>query len=130
MTATQNLEAKCRRLVERGFNDSGPEGHVVREIALTLEQMHEARGQERQLEDRLTEREMDVKTRMINLTTPRNEYDFGKWATRTQMRNQLETSLVRLERHVQGLAVEREKRLHSLQDRLLALWNRREQITG
>ncbi len=129
MTASENLEARCRRLVDSQRTEtSDPSNLIEHEIALTMEQIDSVRSQEHQLENRLTEHEMDLKTRILNLKTPPLEYDWDRWAKRKQMTHQLETSLVRLEQQFQGLAVEREKRLHTLQDRLLALWNRREQV--
>ncbi len=129
MTASENLEARCRRLINRQRPEtSDPASLTEHEIALTLEQIDSVRSQEHQLEDRLTKREIDLKTRILNLKTPPLEYNWDRWARRKQMTHQLETSLVRLEQQFQGLAVEREKRLHTLQDRLLELWNRREQV--
>ena len=128
MTATDNLESKCRRLVERETNDAGPTGQVAREIALTLDQIDAVRNEGTRLDDRLIEREMDLKTRILNLKTPPLEYDWDRWAKRKQMTHQLETSLVRLEQQVQRLSLDREQRLHRLQDRLMELWNRREQV--
>ncbi len=129
MTSSENLEAKCRRLVNSQHAEtSDPASLIEHEISLTLEQIDAVRSQEHQLEDRLTKREIDLKTRILNLKTPPLEYNWDRWARRKQMTHQLETSLVRLEQQFQGLAVEREKRLHTLQDRLLELWNRREQV--
>ncbi len=129
MTESENLETRCRRLVNsQRAETSDPASLIEHEIALTLEQIDSLRSQEHQLENRLTKREMDLKTRILNLKTPALEYDWDRWAKRKQMTHQLETSLVRLEQQFQGLAVEREKRLHTLQDRLLELWNRREQV--
>ncbi len=129
MTSSENLEARCRRLVNsQRAETSDPASLIEHEISLTLEQIDAVRSQEHQLEDRLTKREIDLKTRILNLKTPPLEYNWDRWARRKQMTHQLETSLVRLEHQFQGLAVEREKRLHTLQDRLLELWNRREQV--
>ena len=129
MTSSENLEARCRRLVNsQSAETSDPASLIEHEIALTLEQIDAVRSHEQQLENRLTEREMDLKTRILNLKTPALEYDWDRWARRKQMTHQLETSLVRLEQLFQRLAVERETRLHTLQDRLMELWNRREQV--
>ena len=130
MTSTADLEAACRRLVAQEHTHRGPSGHLIREMALVLEQLEAVRNHEQHLEDRLNERELGLKTRMLNLKTPPREYDWDRWARRKQLTHQLETSLTRLEQQAQRLAIDREQRLHALQDRLLSLWGRWAQVDG
>lgn len=129
MTGTRDLEDKCRALVDRRSTPTGPAKHIADEVAVTLGQLDEVRNHTRQLEERLTESELNLRTRILNLKTPIHEYNWDRWARRKQMVHQLEGTLVKLEQQIQRLATDRERRVHALQDRLLDQWSKWEQVS-
>ncbi len=128
MQAAQDLERRCRQLVHSLDAKSDPTDSVVEEVALTLDQIDDVRRQEKRLRDRLSDRELDLKSKIMNLKTPLLEYDWDKWARRKQMVHGLEKNLSGIEQQVQRLAVDRESKIHGLLDRLWGLWKMRDQL--
>ena len=129
MTSIDKLEAKCRRLIGTKREDRADPGALIeQEIAITLDQLDGVRAKGKQLERRLNDLEMDFKSQILNLSTPRAEYSFDRWAAREKMKQGLGHTIVKLENHQQRLSLDEEKTIRSLQDRLLELWGRWEQI--
>jgi hypothetical protein len=132
MTRTaEDLEKKCRdllRATRKEGEDATPATLIEREMELTLDHIQRLRRHDRRQRYRLLERECEIETRIMNLRPHRRNYLGNRWEERHKMINQLTAALVRMENHHRRVAVDYDKRMQALHDRLLRLMNMRDQL--
>ena len=103
------------------------EGDLRRTISMNIRRLMDL-GSYRGLRHRLLGRECEIETRIMNLRPHPRNYLGNRWEERHKMINQLTTALVRIENHHRRIAVDYDKRMQALHDRLLRLLNMRDQL--
>lgn len=128
---TDDLEERCRgwlRAAGKGGDGDMPATMIEREMALTLDHIDKLRRHDRRIRHELLERECDIETRITRLCPLPHIYVDPHWAARNKLINQLTNVLVRIEEHQHRAAVDYDRRMQTLHDRLMQLLNMREQL--
>ena len=125
-----DLEDTCRRIALNLKGHSAepiPATFIGREIALTLDHMHEVRVRLKGLQARLVERQLSINTEIMSLKSRPSL--INNWLEQTRLKNAFGHMLERAEWHTQRLTAESESRLQQLRSRLLELWNLYDQLS-
>ena len=127
----EDLERKCRDVLrparEQGEDDT-PAPFVEREMALTLDHIRRLRRRERHIRHRLLERECDLETQILRVLPEAHRYSADRWAAGSKMVIRLTSALASVEDQRRRIAVDADKRMQALRDRLLQLLNMHSQL--
>ena len=131
MKQIDKLEKKCRNLLrqkDQVKDHAMPVSLIDREMNLILDQIDAVRRQDMELQNRLEEQRLDIESRILNLE-PLLHNPAQFWFERQRLTNQLKYTLVRLEQQIFRFTIENQKSIHTLQKRLLELWNMHDQLS-
>lgn len=131
MNQIDKLEKKCRNLLRRKDHvqdHAMPVALVDREMNLILDQIDAVRRQDLELRNRLDEQRLEIESRILN-QEPLLHHSSQFWFERKRLTNQLKYTLVRLEQQIFRFTIENQKSIHTLQKRLLELWNMHDQLS-
>ena len=130
MKHIDKLEKKCRDLLRRKDqmkDHAMPTTFIEREMKLILDQINAVRRQDLELRNRLDEQRLEIESRILN-QEPLLHHSSQFWFERKRLTNQLKYTVVRLEQQIFRFTIENQKSIHTLQKRLLELWNMHDQL--
>ncbi len=126
-TFTETLEKKARRLkagLKQDSWDLSLPSIIKREIALTVDQIDQTRKLRDDQLDSLHKNECDINTELIQMEDRTPKYSSHKYPEREKFLRSLQS----IEAERRKTKVHTEDKLRSLENRLLALMNKHEQI--
>ena len=124
---TESLEKKARQLkagLEKDNWDLSLPSMLKREIALTVEQIDQSRKLRKEMLDSLQKNECEINTELIQMEDRTPKYSSQKFPEREKFMR----SLLGLEVEQRRLNAQAREKIHSLENRLLGLMNKHEQI--
>ena len=130
MKQIDKLEKKCRNLLRQKDHvqdHAMPVSLIDREMNLILDQIDAVRRQDLELRNRLDEQRLEIESRILN-QEPLLHHSSQFWFERKRLTNQLKYTVVRLEQQIFRFTIENQKSIHTLQKRLLELWNMHDQL--
>ena len=113
---------------QRGEERGEPANFLVREMELSLEHLQRSRRTKSDLIEHLESVRTPIDNRLLNLKRQPLEYSRTLWIERDRIRGQLMNTKVRIETQRHRVVKEYEREVRQLENRLLTLLNKHEQL--